>query len=277
MHIVHTIAALWQVLETAESIALVPTMGNLHDGHLKLVETAREYADCVVVSIYVNPLQFGVNEDLARYPRTLEQDCQKLREAGASVVFAPLDSEMYPSPQTMTLQPGPVADILCGASRPGHFSGVATVVLKLFNLVQPDVAVFGKKDYQQLLVIRQLVQQFNLPIQIVGVDTVRTATGLAMSSRNGYLSAAQLEAARQLYAALQQLVRSVHAGEQDVALAQQAALQSLSTQGWQMDYVEVRRQQDLGVISAEDRALVVLAAGKLGSTRLIDNIEFELA
>lgn len=277
MHIVHTIAELWQILETAESIALVPTMGNLHDGHLKLVETAREYADCAVVSIYVNPLQFGVNEDLARYPRTLEEDCQKLREAGASVVFAPHDTEMYPVPQSITIDPGPIADILCGASRPGHFSGVATVVLKLFNLVQPDVAVFGKKDYQQLLVIRQLVQQFNLPIQIVGVDTVRTATGLAMSSRNGYLSGAQLEAAQQLYAALQQLVRSVHAGEQDVALAQQAALQSLSVQGWQMDYLEVRRQQDLGVVSAEDRALVVLAAGKLGSTRLIDNIEFELA
>ncbi|WP_137718881.1 pantoate--beta-alanine ligase [Methylobacillus flagellatus] len=277
MHIVHTIAELWQVLETAESIALVPTMGNLHDGHLKLVETAREYADCVVVSIYVNPLQFGINEDLARYPRTLEHDCQKLREAGASVVFAPLDSEMYPSPQTMTIQPGPVAGILCGASRPGHFSGVATVVLKLFNLVQPDVAVFGKKDYQQLLVIHQLVQQFNLPIQIVGVDTVRTATGLAMSSRNGYLSASELEAAQQLYAALQQLVRSMHAGEQDVTLAQQAALQSLSAQGWQMDYLEVRRQQDLGPVSAADHALVVLAAGKLGSTRLIDNIEFELA
>ena len=213
MQITKTIKGLKHSLCSEANIAFVPTMGNLHAGHIQLVEVAKRHAKCVVVSIFVNPLQFGPTEDLASYPRTLEADCEKLRTAGASIVFTPSVKEMYPQMtesesdginlnQTMTITPPPIASELCGASRPGHFSGVATVVMKLFNIVQPDVAVFGQKDFQQLFIIKQLVKQFNLPINIISVDTVREESGLALSSRNSYLTDVQRTSASQLYSCL---------------------------------------------------------------------------
>ena len=197
MEIIRSIAVLRERLAQEASIAFVPTMGNLHDGHLHLVKIAREQASCVVVSIFVNPLQFGANEDLASYPRTPEQDCARLEAAGADIVFMPSVEEMYPVPQQIVVEPPPVAEQLCGASRPGHFRGVTTVVLKLFNMVRPHVAVFGKKDFQQLFILGEMVRQLNLPIRVVGGETVRESDGLAMSSRNGYLKPAErLEAPR---------------------------------------------------------------------------------
>ncbi|HEY8353748.1 MAG TPA: pantoate--beta-alanine ligase [Methylophilaceae bacterium] len=275
MDIITTVAELRQRLKTESDIVLVPTMGNLHAGHLELVRTAQRHGRCVVVSIFVNPLQFGANEDLDSYPRTLQEDCEKLRAIGTDVVFAPSEAEMYPTPQTITVNPPPIADALCGTTRPGHFTGVATVVLKLFNIVQPQVAVFGKKDYQQLFIIRELVKQLNLPIDIVGVATQRDADGLALSSRNGYLNPAERLEAPRLQRALQLAAEAASKGG-DFAVIEAQTTQYLTQLGWIVDYVAIRSAATLLPPREEERHLVVLAAARLGRTRLIDNIEFSL-
>ena len=260
-------------------VGFVPTMGNLHAGHCQLVTQAKQLAEIVVVSIFVNPLQFGANEDFGSYPRTLAADCEKLEAVGADVVFAPAVIEMYPDfdgqdlQQQVVIQPPALANDLCGASRPGHFAGVATVVAKLFNMVQPQVAVFGKKDYQQLMVIRALVRQLNFDLEIVAGETVRESSGLAMSSRNGYLTPAEKTQAAQLYQQLQSIKQALLAGQRDYANLCAQAKNALIQQRWQVDYVEVRRQKDLSLPDASDHAWVVLAAAKLGKTRLIDNCE----
>ena len=282
MQIIHTVAELRHALKSQTSIALVPTMGNLHAGHIHLATLAKQQARCVVVSIFVNPLQFGANEDLASYPRTLDADCEKLEAAGVDIVFAPNVQEMYPDfnaatsdlGQTMTICAPPIAKELCGATRPGHFDGVATVVMKLFNIVMPQVAVFGKKDFQQLFIIRELVRQFNLPIEIIAGNTVREASGLAMSSRNGYLSQEQKTNAATLNACLKQIVDSIQQGNTDFTGLEQATAHNLNSNGWLTDYISVRSARTLLPASKEDTALVVLAAAKIGNTRLIDNIEF---
>jgi len=284
MQTLDSIAQLRRALEGQNSVALVPTMGNLHAGHLDLVKLAKQQATCVVVSIFVNPLQFGANEDLANYPRTLAADCEKLQAAGADIVFVPSVAEMYPNfdgqdlKQSITVQLPAVANDLCGASRPGHFAGVATVVLKLFNLVQPQLAVFGKKDYQQLFVIREMVKQFNLAIAILAADTVREPSGLAMSSRNGYLSHAEKVQASQLHAELvsvcEQIKQQGHSA--NFLSLEQAATLNLQRQGWQVDYVAIRAASNLQAASAQDSDVVVLAAAKLGTTRLIDNLSLKL-
>ena len=280
MQIIETVAALRSALKNQSNIALVPTMGNLHAGHLHLVALAKKQASCVVVSIFVNPLQFGANEDLASYPRSLEADCEKLTAAGVDIVFAPSVIEMYPKfdgdhlNQTMTVTALPIADELCGATRPGHFSGVATVVAKLFNIVMPQVAVFGKKDFQQLHIIRELVQQFNLPINIVAGETVREANGLAMSSRNGFLSVAHKNTAAQLQEELNAIKLEIQHGNADFSALILAATERLKANGWLVDYIAVRSAISLAVATPQDQALVILAAAKLGSTRLIDNMDF---
>jgi pantoate--beta-alanine ligase len=276
MEIIDSIAALRQRLAHESAVAFVPTMGNLHAGHLKLAEIAHQHAGCVVVSIFVNPLQFGANEDLASYPRTLEQDCANLEAAGADIVFTPGASEMYPVPQHVLVEPSPVADELCGAARPGHFRGVTTVVLKLFNMVQPQVAVFGKKDFQQLFILRDMVQQLNLPIEIVAGDTVRETDGLAMSSRNGYLKPAERMEAPRLHRALLQVVQAVKSGRRDFEAIETQTAQYLTQLGWIVDYISVRSATTLLSPQSEERALVALGAARLGKTRLIDNIEFAL-
>jgi pantoate--beta-alanine ligase len=282
MQIIHTVAELRNALKSQTSVVLVPTMGNLHAGHIHLATLAKQQAQCVVVSIFVNPLQFGANEDLASYPRTLDADCEKLKAAGVDIVFAPNVQEMYPDfnaatndlGQTMIISAPPIAKELCGASRPGHFDGVATVVMKLFNIVMPQMAVFGKKDFQQLFIIRELVRQFNLPIEIIAGDTVREASGLAMSSRNGYLTPEQKSHASMLHTCLKEIVSSIQQGCVDYAALEQVTVQTLDNIGWLTDYVSVRSARTLLPASKEDTALVVLAAAKIGNTRLIDNIEF---
>ncbi|HJS37631.1 MAG TPA: pantoate--beta-alanine ligase [Burkholderiales bacterium] len=247
-------------------LAFVPTMGNLHAGHLALVGLARRRAPRVAVSIFVNRLQFAPHEDFERYPRTLAADCEQLAAAGVDLVFAPDERALYPEPQRFQVEPPPLADELEGRFRPRFFHGVATVVLKLLNCVQPRHAVFGKKDYQQLTLMRDMVRQFNLPIEIVAGETVRESDGLAMSSRNAYLSAHERREAPRLYRVLQQ----VCAGQ----LAPGAAVHALEAAGWKPDYVEVRRRPDLAAASPEDRARVALGAARLGRTRLIDSVEF---
>ena len=277
MQLIHTVAELRQQLAQQSSISFVPTMGNLHAGHLHLVELARQHGQCVVVSIFVNPLQFGANEDLQNYPRTLAEDCTKLEAAGVDIVFAPSEKEMYPVPQTMIVAPPSIANELCGASRPGHFAGVATVVLKLFNLVQPQVAVFGKKDFQQLFIIHELVRQFSLPIEIIAGETMRESDGLAMSSRNGYLSPEARAQAPQLHFALQQLVQGLQAGRKDYAEMEAQAAALLTQSGWVVDYISIRSANTLLQPAIEENNLVVLGAARLGNTRLIDNIELKQA
>jgi len=285
MQIIQTITELRSALKNKAGIAFVPTMGNLHAGHIHLVEIARQHARCVVVSVFVNPLQFGANEDLANYPRTLEADCEKLKAAGADIVFTPSVNEIYPDfdgvtlNQTMTVALPAIANELCGATRPGHFDGVATVVLKLFNMIffnikGPGIAVFGKKDFQQLFIIRELVKQFNLPIEIIAGGTVREANGLAMSSRNNYLTQTQKTEAAQLQQHLKHIVSSIQQGNTDFAALTQPVIHILNDRGWLVDYVSVRSALTLAPATAHDQHLVVLAAAKLGSTRLIDNIDF---
>jgi pantoate--beta-alanine ligase len=276
MEIIRSIDALRARLAPEASIAFVPTMGNLHDGHLNLVKIAREHARCVVVSIFVNPLQFGANEDLASYPRTPEQDCTHLETAGADVVFMPSAEDMYPVPQQIVVEPPPVAVQLCGAARPGHFRGVTTVVLKLFNMVQPQVAVFGKKDFQQLFILREMVKQLNLPITMIGGETVRESDGLAMSSRNGYLKPAQRLEAPRLHRALLQVVQAAQGGRRDFAAIEAQTAQYLTQLGWIVDYISVRSANTLMPAEPDAQELVVLGAARLGKTRLIDNIEFAL-
>jgi len=277
MQIIFTIAELRARLADERAIAFVPTMGNLHEGHLDLVRLAREHGDCVVASIFVNPLQFGPSEDFDRYPRTLEADCARLQGL-ADVVFAPAVDEMYPLRQTVFVEPPPVANELCGASRPGHFRGMATVVLKLLNIVQPQTALFGKKDYQQLHIIRRMVAELNLPVAIVGGETVRAADGLALSSRNQYLSADERGEAVFLYRTLQEIKQAILHGERDFERLQQRAVEALAARGWLPDYVAVRSQTDLQPASPAQgspaqRELVILAAARLGNTRLLDNVE----
>ncbi|CAG0940277.1 pantoate--beta-alanine ligase [Gallionellaceae bacterium] len=273
MQVIAAVAELRQRLRGETGITFVPTMGNLHEGHLDLVRIARQHGKFVVASIFVNPLQFGANEDLASYPRTLQQDCEKLQQCGVDVVFAPSERELYPQPQQVTVEPPPIANELCGAFRPGHFRGVATVVLKLFNIVQPQVAVFGKKDYQQLYVVRQVAAQLNLPVEIIGGETVRAPDGLALSSRNQYLSAPERTEAAFLYQMLAGMRQQVLEGMSDFAGLERQAAQTLTGRGWQVDYVAVRTQADLAPPEAGARSLVILAAARLGKTRLIDNLE----
>ena len=272
MEIISSEADLRARLRGEPSIAFVPTMGNLHEGHLDLVCIARQHGTCVVVSIFVNPLQFGANEDLSRYPRTLTQDCEKLEQCGVDVVFTPTEHELYPQPQQVTVEP-PLADELCGAFRPGHFRGVATVVLKLLNIVQPQVAVFGKKDYQQLYVVRQVAVQLNLRVEIIGGETVRAPDGLALSSRNQYLSIAERTESGFLYQTLAGMRQALLDGEAGYTKMEQQASEVLTTRGWQVDYVAVRAQSTLKHPEGGERDLVILAAARLGQTRLIDNLE----
>ncbi|HLP96840.1 MAG TPA: pantoate--beta-alanine ligase [Sideroxyarcus sp.] len=272
MQLIHSVPELRARLAQESTIAFVPTMGNLHEGHIELVRMARQQGSCVVVSIFVNPLQFGPNEDFDKYPRTLEADCAKLQGL-ADVVFAPAVADMYPEPQTLFVEPPPIASELCGEFRPGHFRGMATVVLKLFNLVQPQVAIFGKKDYQQLAIIRQMVTQFNLPITIVGAETSRAADGLALSSRNQYLSATERTEAVLLSQTLEGMAEALKSGASDYAVLEREASAGLAKRGWQVEYVAARRQSDLGVPQKGERKLVILAAARLGKTRLIDNLE----
>jgi pantoate--beta-alanine ligase len=272
MRVISTISELRAHLGGEQSIALVPTMGNLHEGHLHLMRLAREHGGCVVASIFVNPLQFGPSEDFDKYPRTLEQDCAKLHGL-ADVVFAPSVNEMYPERQTVFVDPPPVANELCGASRPGHFRGMATVVLKLLNIAQPQVALFGKKDYQQLHIIRQMVGQLNLPVRVIGGETVRAADGLALSSRNQYLSEAERIEAVALHQVLQDIGRALLQGDRDFERLQDNAVEFLVSRGWIVDYVAVRNQSNLQPASLSPCKWVVLAAARLGTTRLLDNLE----
>jgi pantoate--beta-alanine ligase len=277
MKIVHSIAELRQTLSNSNQTALVPTMGNLHAGHLALIDTAKQHGACVVASIFVNRLQFAPHEDFNTYPRTLARDCELLRAQGCDVVFAPNEAEMYPQPQSYKIQPAPqLADVLEGHFRPGFFSGVCTVVLKLFNCVQPRLAVFGKKDYQQLMVIRHMVAQLALPIEVLGCETIRADDGLALSSRNGYLDSEQRAQATALSGQLQHIAAQVAAGARDWPLLEQTAMHNLMALGWQPDYVALRRRVDLGTPQPGD-ALVALAAARIGSTRLIDNLELAAA
>jgi pantoate--beta-alanine ligase len=261
-------------VNTATRVVLVPTMGNLHDGHVALVRAAAAHGGAVIASIFVNRLQFGPNEDFDKYPRTFGADCAKLKAAGVAHLFAPDEAVMYPQPQRYHVDPPPEqAGILEGAYRPGHFRGVATVVLKLFNIVRPDVAFFGKKDYQQLMVLRNMVRELALPIEIVAQETVRAADGLALSSRNGYLTPAERAEAPRLYRVLAHIRDAVRGGETDFARLERDAVAELDRHGWQTDYVAVRRQADLQAPSGRDEAWVVLGASRLGQPRLIDNVE----
>ncbi|MBI4938739.1 MAG: pantoate--beta-alanine ligase [Nitrosomonadales bacterium] len=271
MEIISSVTDLRSRLRNEPAIAFVPTMGNLHQGHLDLVRIARQHGKCVVVSIFVNPLQFGANEDFGKYPRTLQDDCSKL-ESLADVVFAPPESELYPQPQQVAVIP-PLENDLCGAFRPGHFRGVATVVLKLFNIVQPQLAVFGKKDYQQLYVVRQMAAQLNLPIEVVGGETARAPDGLALSSRNQYLSAGERTEAVFLYQTLAGVRQALLDGAADYAGLERRATQALGARGWLVDYVAVRNQAGLAQPREGEGELVILAAARLGQTRLIDNLE----
>lgn len=281
MKIVHSVAELRQTLAQAQRPAFVPTMGNLHAGHLALIHQAKPLGDTTVASIFVNRLQFLPHEDFDSYPRTWEADCVKLREAGCDVLFTPRESDLYPEAQTFKVQPDPaLADLLEGEFRPGFFTGVCTVVMKLFSAVfaghAQGVSVFGKKDYQQLMVIRRMVQQFALPIEVLGAETTRSAEGLALSSRNGYLSETERAEALQLSLALRALGReakaAAHALPQHRQALEAAALAGLKARGWAPDYLTVRRRSDLQPPQAGDE-LVVLGAARLGSTRLIDNLE----
>lgn len=271
-------AAVARARGEGKRIAFVPTMGNLHSGHAALVTKAAQRADFVVASIFVNPLQFGPNEDLDKYPRTLVADQEKLLQAGCHLLFAPTADEMYPDGmgvQTRVSVPH-LSEGLCGASRPGHFEGVATVVSKLFNMVQPDLAVFGQKDFQQLAVIRALVRDLNMPIQIIGEPTVRADDGLALSSRNGYLSPEQRAAAPAVYRTLNQLAEAIRQGRHDYPALIAEGQQALVAAGFKPDYLEVRQALNLRPATAEDRDLVILVAAVLGSTRLIDNLHLNL-
>ena len=277
MQIIHTIRELRAWRKNAGTVAFVPTMGNLHEGHLALVREAKKRADNVVVSIFINRLQFGQGEDFDKYPRTLQQDADKLAAEGIAVVFAPDEKELYPHvEQRYNVEPPNLQNELCGKFRPGHFRGVATVVSKLFNIVAPDVACFGKKDYQQLAVIKGLTEDLNFDVEIVPVDTGRAEDGLALSSRNQYLSVEECAEAPRLYRELQAVAESLKQGSLDYAGLEKRAVQSLTEHGWTVDYVEIRHADTLEVARTGDRKLVVLAAARLGATRLIDNVEIKL-
>ena len=276
MDIIHSVAELRERLQREPNNVFVPTMGHLHEGHIELIRIAKPRAACTVVSIFVNRLQFGPKEDFDRYPRTLAEDRDRLSEVGVDVVFAPDEKEIYPEPQTYVVEPSDLQHILEGAHRPGHFRGVATVVLKLFNLIQPHSAIFGKKDYQQYLVLRDMVRQFALPIEIIPADTVRAPDGLALSSRNTYLTPEERSEAPRLYQLLREAQAQLARGAQDIQRIELDVMAELARHGWRPDYVAIRRQSDLQAPVEGDRELVVLAAARLGRTRLIDNVEVVL-
>ena len=276
MDTITSVKDLRERLQREPDNVFVPTMGNLHAGHIQLMRLAKERAACTVVSIFVNRIQFGPKEDFDRYPRTLESDAKLMREVGVDVVFAPSEREIYPDPQTFLVEPSDLQHILEGAFRPGHFRGVATVVLKLFNMVAPRAAIFGKKDYQQYVVLRDMVSQLALPVEIVPAETVRAEDGLALSSRNGYLSAAERAEAPRLYQSLRAAREEVLAGKRDFRRIELQAMATLANKGWRPDYVSVRRQSDLQPPTDGDREMVVLGAAFLGRTRLIDNVEVKL-
>jgi|SRR5688500_15582463 len=273
MDLIHSVADLRERLQHEPNNVFVPTMGNLHAGHIQLINIAKPRAACTVVSIFVNRLQFGPKEDFERYPRTLGADCAKLRDAGVDVVFMPDESEIYPEPQTYVVEPSDLQHVLDGAVRPGHFRGVATVVLKLFNMVSPHSAIFGKKDYQQCLVLTNMVRQLALPIEIILAETVRADDGLALSSRNAYLSADERRQAPRLYQVLCRARDELAAGARDYQRIELDVMAELAHHGWKPDYIAVRRQRDLRPPTNGEPNLVVLAAARLGKTRLIDNVE----
>jgi pantoate--beta-alanine ligase len=274
MQIHETIAGVRAALQSAGRIVFVPTMGNLHDGHIALMRQARAHGDCVVASIFVNRLQFRPGEDFEKYPRTFSADCERLVAAGVDHLFAPSEAELYPEPQRYVIEPpAEHATILEGEFRPGHFRGVATVVMKLFGIVQPQAALFGKKDFQQFMVLSAMVREFALPIEVIPGETVRAADGLALSSRNGYLSATERAEAPRLHRVLGQVATAIRASNRDFSALEAAGLAELRANDWAPDYLAVRRKFDLQSPSAHDSGLVVLAAARLGSTRLIDNLE----
>jgi len=278
MKIISSIDELRDQLRGQLRTAFVPTMGNLHEGHLSLMRLARKHGDPVVASIFVNRLQFGPNEDFDKYPRTFQADVEKLEKEGVYVLFAPTEKDLYPEPQEYRVRPpDDLGNTLEGEFRPGFFTGVTTVVLKLFSCVQPRVAVFGKKDYQQLMIVRNMARQFALPTEIIAAETYRADDGLALSSRNGYLSADERKEAPLLYKTLNEVADEVRGGHLDVWELEKKAMAQLAARGWKPDYISIRRRSDLQPPSAGDIAnkepLVVLAAAKLGITRLIDNLE----
>jgi len=275
MDIITSVAALRERLQREPNNVFVPTMGNLHDGHIQLMRLAKQRAACTVVSIFVNRIQFGPKEDFDRYPRTLQADTEMMREVGVNVVFAPGESEIYPEAQTFVVEPSDLQHILEGAFRPGHFRGVATVVLKLFNMVAPHAAIFGKKDYQQYVVLRDMVRQLALPVEIIPAETVRAADGLALSSRNAYLSGAERAEAPRLYRVLREVRDALLDGGRDYAALEARACAGFGKE-WAVDYVAIRRQADLQLPASGDQQLVVLCAARLGRTRLIDNVEVTL-
>jgi pantoate--beta-alanine ligase len=276
MKIIHTVAEMRAALPGPGTCTFVPTMGNLHQGHLGLVRQARAHGLPVVTSIFVNRLQFAPHEDFDRYPRTLERDADMLHSAGCDFVFAPAEDELYPQPQTFKVHPDPaLAGILEGHFRPGFFTGVCTVVMKLFTCVQPRIAVFGQKDYQQLMVVRRMVEQFAMPIRIDAVETSRAGDGLALSSRNAYLSDAERREAIALSQAIKTLSKRYSHGDDTLEALEAQALQALTQRGWQPDYLTIRRRSDLLPPEVGDNTpLVALGAARLGTTRLIDNLEF---
>ena len=273
MDVIKTVNELRERLKRESQVACVPTMGNIHNGHLSLVRIAREHAPVTVTTIFVNRLQFGQGEDFDKYPRTFEEDCAKLEAEGNTIVFAPDEKQMYPDPQVFYVDLPKIASKLEGRFRPGHFRGMATVVLKLFNSVQPQIAVFGKKDYQQLAIVRHMVNQFALPITIIPAETVRAEDGLALSSRNRFLSPAERKEAIRLRQAILQVKDAVESGDRNFIAMEYAAGELLARHDWKVDYVVVRTRRSLLRPDAQDRELVVLGAAKLGTTRLIDNQE----
>ncbi|WP_074720011.1 pantoate--beta-alanine ligase [Nitrosomonas ureae] len=273
MKIITDISELHKNLCREQSIAFVPTMGNLHAGHLALIDQANQLADCVVVSIFVNRLQFLPHEDFNRYPRTFEEDCRALSLQNVKIVFAPNEKILFPTPQEFLLALPSVADILEGKFRPGFFRGVATIVLKLFNIIQPEFAVFGKKDYQQLHIVRKMVQQLNLPVEIIASETVRAADGLALSSRNQYLNEVQRAEASRLYQTLLRIKKEISSGNKNFQTLQQNAVDTLEQHGWRVDYISIHSRNTLSFAQASDQDLVVLGAAWLDNTRLIDNLE----
>ena len=273
MQITSSIADTRAALSGRSRIVFVPTMGNLHEGHIALMRQAHDHGDTVVASIFVNRLQFGPSEDFDKYPRTFADDCEKLTAAGVTHLFAPTEADLYPEPQAYLVDPPDIQNQLEGEFRAGHFRGVATVVLKLFNIVQPQAAVLGKKDYQQLMILRNMTRQLALPIDIIGGETVRADDGLALSSRNGYLTPQERAEAPRLNRVLTRLRDAVRGGNRDFTRLEREAVAELDGHGWRTDYVAVRRQADLQMPAGGDETLVVLAASRLGQPRLIDNLE----
>lgn len=280
MQTINTIAELRAALSAerkkGQRISFVPTMGNLHEGHMALVKHAAENSNCIVASIFVNPMQFSQNEDLDAYPRTLEADQKLLKESGVKYLFVPTAREMYPQGVSTQVQIPVLSNLYCGASRPGHFTGVATICTKLFNIVQPNIAVFGEKDFQQLTIIRHMVRNLCIPVEIIGVQTGRAKDGLALSSRNGYLSETERQTAPALYRSLQEAAAKIKAGERNYAEVEAAANQQLEQAGFKPDYFHVVNRETLDTATLNDQEIIILAAAQLGNARLIDNLFIDL-